>query len=114
MPCFLLSGIDGIVAGNTTRKRDGLTIPQEKIDEIGNGGMSGAPIYERNLEMVRYISSKTGGKLPVIGVGGIMSPEQAQEMLDAGASLVEIYSGFIYEGPALVERILKKLDSNNL
>ena len=76
--------------------------------------MSGAPIYERNLEMVRYISSKTGGKLPVIGVGGIMSPEQSQEMLDAGASLVEIYSGFIYEGPALVERILKNLDSNNL
>lgn len=110
----MLSGIDGIVAGNTTRKRDGLTIPQEKIDEIGNGGMSGAPIYERNLEMVRYISSKTGGKLPVIGVGGIMSPEQAQEMLDTGASLVEIYSGFIYEGPALVEKILKKLDSNNL
>lgn len=106
----LISGIDGIVAGNTTRKRDGLTIPQEKIDEIGKGGMSGAPLYAKNLEMVRYIASKTGGKLPIIGCGGIMSTEQAKEMLDAGASLIEIYSGFIYEGPGFVEDILKSLD----
>ncbi len=108
----MLSGIDGIVAGNTSRKRDGLTIPQSKIDEIGKGGMSGAPIYHKNLEMVRYIHSKTAGKLPIIGVGGIMTPEQAKEMLDAGASLIEIYSGFIYEGPGFVEKILKSLDSN--
>lgn len=106
----MISGIDGVVAGNTTRKRDGLTIPQEKIDEIGKGGMSGAPLYQKNLEMVRYISSKTGGKLPIIGVGGILSPAQAKEMLDAGASLIEIYSGFIYEGPGFVEEILKSLD----
>ena len=106
----MISGIDGIVAGNTTRKRDGLTIPQEKIDEIGKGGMSGAPLYQKNLEMVRYISAKTGGKLPIIGVGGILSPAQAKEMLDAGASLIEIYSGFIYEGPGFVEEILKSLD----
>ncbi len=108
----MLSGIDGIVAGNTSRKRDGLTIPQSKIDEIGKGGMSGAPIYHKNLEMVKYIHSKTAGKLPIIGVGGIMTPEQAKEMLDAGASLIEIYSGFIYEGPGFVEKILKSLDSN--
>ena len=107
----MLSGIDGIVAGNTSRKRDGLTIPQEKIDEIGKGGMSGAPLYAKNLEMVRYIASKTSGKLPIVGVGGIMSPEQAKEMLDAGASLIEIYSGFIYEGPGVVEKILKSLDT---
>lgn len=107
----MLSGIDGIVAGNTTRKRDGLTIPQSKIDEIGKGGMSGTPLYQKNLEMVKYIHAKTGGKLPIIGVGGIMTPEQAKEMLNAGASLIEIYSGFIYEGPAFVERILKSLDS---
>ncbi len=108
----MLSGIDGIVAGNTSRKRDGLTIPQSKIDEIGKGGMSGAPIYHKNLEMVRYIHSKTAGKLPIIGVGGIMTPEQAKEMVDAGASLIEIYSGFIYKGPGFVEKILKSLDSN--
>ena len=106
----LVSGIDGIVAGNTTRSRDGLTIPEEKIKEIGNGGMSGAPVHQKNLEMVRYIYEKTGSKLPIIGVGGIMTPEQAKEMLDAGASLIEIYTGFIYEGPAFVEKILKYID----
>lgn len=106
----LRSGIDGIVAGNTTRTRDGLSISEEEIQAIGNGGMSGAPIYEKNLEMVRYICAKSANKLPVIGVGGIMTPAQAKEMLDAGASLVEIYSGFIYEGPHFVEDILKYLE----
>ena len=101
----LMSGVDGVVAGNTTRSRDGLTLPQEKIDEIGNGGMSGAPLFSKSLSLVKYISEKSKGKLPIIGVGGIMSGEQAQQMLDAGASLVEIYSGFIYEGPSLVRRI---------
>ena len=106
----VVSGIDGIVAGNTTRSRDGLTIPEEKIKEIGNGGMSGAPVHQKNLEMVRYIYGTTGSKLPILGVGGIMTPEQAKEMLDAGASLIEIYTGFIYEGPAFVEKILKYID----
>ena len=74
----LRSGIDGIVAGNTTRSRDGLTtISQEKIEEIGNGGMSGAPVHKKNLELVRYVHEKSEGKLPIIGVGGIMSPEDA-------------------------------------
>ena len=109
----LRSGIDGIVAGNTTRSRDGLTtISQEKIEEIGNGGMSGAPVHKKNLELVRYVHEKSEGKLPIIGVGGIMSPEDAKEMIDAGASLVEIYSGFIYEGPALVKKIIKHLESS--
>ena len=105
----MMSGVDGIVAGNTTRSRDGLTISQDRIDAIGNGGMSGAPLFRKNLNLVKYIHDKTGGNLPVIGVGGIMSPEQAKEMLDAGASLIEIYSSFIYEGPGLVKRILKYL-----
>ena len=108
----LRSGIDGIVAGNTTRSRDGLTtISQEKIEEIGNGGMSGAPVHKKHLALVRYVHEKSEGKLPIIGVGGIMSPEDAKEMIDAGASLVEIYSGFIYEGPALVKKIIKHLES---
>jgi dihydroorotate dehydrogenase len=107
----LRSGIDGIVAGNTTRSREGLTsISQERIEEIGNGGMSGAPIHKKNLELVRYVHQKSSGMLPIIGVGGIMSPEDAKAMLDAGASLVEIYSGFIYEGPGLVKRIIKHLE----
>ena len=106
----LRSGIDGIVAGNTTRSRDGLTISKEEIEKIGNGGMSGAPVHKKNLELVRYIHSKTEGKLPIIGVGGIMSEENAKAMIDAGASLVEIYSGFIYEGPALIKRIIRHLE----
>lgn len=109
---ILMSGVDGIVAGNTTKSRDGLTIGQEKIDAIGNGGMSGAPLFEKNLRLVKYIHDKTGGNLPIIGVGGIMSPRQAKQMLDAGASLIEIYSGFIYEGPSLVKRILKYLQKS--
>ena len=104
------SGIDGIVAGNTTRSRDGLTTNQERIEKIGNGGLSGAPLYEKSLAMVKHIHQFTSGRLPVVGVGGIMSPEQAKEMLDAGASLIEIYTGFIYEGPAFVEKILKYID----
>ena len=108
----LRSGIDGIVAGNTTRSREGLTsISAEKIEEIGNGGMSGAPVHKKNLELVRYVHQKSDGKLPIIGVGGIMSPEDAKEMIDAGASLVEIYTGFIYEGPSLVKRIIKHLEN---
>lgn len=107
----LRSGIDGIVAGNTTRSRDGLTIPQSKIDEIGNGGMSGAPVHKKNLELVRYIHTKSQGRLPIIGVGGIMSGKDAQAMIEAGASLVEIYSGFIYEGPGLVKNIITHLEN---
>jgi len=104
------SGIDGIVAGNTTRSRDGLTISEERVREIGKGGMSGAPLFRRNIEMVRYIHDKTEGRLPIIGVGGIMSPEDAKAMLDAGASLIEMYSGLIYEGPGLISKTLKYLD----
>lgn len=108
----LRSGIDGIVAGNTTRSREGLTIDPKKIEEIGNGGMSGAPVHRKNLELVRYIHTKSEGRLPIIGVGGIMSGAEAKAMMDAGASLVEIYSGFIYEGPGLVKKILTHLENN--
>lgn len=107
------SGIDGIVAGNTTRSRDGLdSLSQEQIEAIGNGGMSGAPIHKKNLDLVRYIHVKSEGKLPIIGVGGIMSPEDAKAMLDAGASLIELYSGFVYEGPALIKRIIRHLEAD--
>lgn len=105
----LRSGIDGLVAGNTTRSREGLTISEQAIEKIGNGGMSGAPVHKKNLELVRYIHTRSQGKMPIIGVGGIMSPADAKAMLDAGASLVEIYTGFIYEGPALIKNIQKYL-----
>jgi dihydroorotate dehydrogenase len=97
--------LDGIVATNTTIRREGLKTPSNQISSIGKGGMSGAPITNRSLEVVRYIHQKTGGKLPIIAVGGIMSVSDALNMLDAGATLIQLYTGFIYEGPALAKRI---------
>jgi dihydroorotate dehydrogenase len=97
--------LDGIVATNTTVSREGLLSPAEKIQAIGKGGMSGAPITARSLEVVRYIHQKSKGKLPIIAVGGIMSVKDALNMLDAGASLIQIYTGFIYQGPGLARKI---------
>jgi len=97
--------IDGIVATNTTVSRAGLKTAEEQIQAIGNGGMSGAPITARSLEVVRYIHKKSDGKLPIIAVGGIMSVQDGLNMLDAGASLIQLYTGFIYEGPGLARRI---------
>ena len=109
----LISGLDGVIATNTTNSREGLKSSPQKIEAIGNGGLSGAPLFERSLETIKYIHKKTNGILPIIGVGGIMTPEQAQQMLDAGASLIQIYSGFIYNGPALVKNILKHIKANS-
>lgn len=109
----LVSGLDGIVATNTTTLRSNLTTSDEKIKNIGEGGLSGAPLYNRSLEMVKYISKKTEGQLPIIGVGGIMTPLQAKEMLDAGASLVQVYTGFIYNGPGFVRKILKHISKTS-
>jgi dihydroorotate dehydrogenase len=97
--------LDGIVATNTTVSRENLKTPGEQIQTIGKGGMSGAPITARSLEVVRYIHRQSEGKLPIIAVGGIMSVRDALNMLDAGATLIQLYTGFIYEGPGLVRRI---------
>ncbi|HEY4786237.1 MAG TPA: quinone-dependent dihydroorotate dehydrogenase [Bacteroidales bacterium] len=101
--------IDGIVATNTTTARYNLSARETEIKKIGNGGMSGLPLRNRSTEIIRYISEKTSGKIPIIGVGGIMSPEDALEKIKAGASLVQLYSGFIYEGPLLVKKINKAI-----
>ncbi|MFI3330170.1 MAG: quinone-dependent dihydroorotate dehydrogenase [Rikenellaceae bacterium] len=106
------SMLDGIVATNTTTSRENLKTPTKVINKIENGGLSGAPLTERSIEMVRYIHKKTEGRYPIIGVGGISTPEQAKRMLDAGASLVEVFTGFIYEGPMMVKRICKHLKNN--
>ncbi|MCF0177346.1 MAG: quinone-dependent dihydroorotate dehydrogenase [Bacteroidales bacterium] len=103
----LVSGIEGIVATNTTRSREGLSIDKEQIDKIGNGGMSGGPLFERSLHLVKHIHKKSHGLLTIIACGGIMNPLQAKLMLDAGASLIEVYSGFIYNGPGFVKDIIK-------
>jgi dihydroorotate dehydrogenase len=97
--------LDGLVATNTTIRREGLLTPPDEIERIGKGGMSGAPITARSLEVVRYVHKKTKGKLPIIAVGGIMSVQDALNMLDAGATLIQIYTGFIYEGPGLARGI---------
>ncbi|MCF8371958.1 MAG: quinone-dependent dihydroorotate dehydrogenase [Bacteroidales bacterium] len=105
------TGIDGIVATNTTIERNGLSYPKEHVDALGAGGLSGQPLRKRSTEIIKYIAEKSGGRIPIIGVGGILSEEDAIEKLDAGASLVQLYTGFIYEGPWLVKRINKKLIS---
>lgn len=101
----ITTGISGIVATNTTISREGLDYPQEYIDSIGAGGLSGAPETQLSTEVIRYISEKSKGAFPIIGVGGIMTPEDAYEKIKAGASLVQLYSGFIYEGPSLISKI---------
>ena len=102
-------GIDGIVATNTTTSREGLATDSRTLADIGNGGVSGAPLTRRSLETVRYIHEKTEGRFPIIGVGGIMTEDDAVAMLDAGADLIQVYTGFIYNGPAFVKRICKRL-----
>ena len=102
-------GLDGIVATNTTTSREGLQTDPATIEQIGRGGLSGTPLTKRSLDMVRYIHKKTEGRFPIIGVGGIMTEEDAVEMLHAGASLIQVYTGFIYNGPGFVRRICKRL-----
>ena len=108
----MLSGVDGIVAGNTTRRREGLQTPAHRLEQIGNGGLSGAPLYEKTLALVRHIHNHTQGRLAIVAVGGIMTPGQALELLHAGASLLEIYTGFIYNGPRFIRTINKYLEKH--
>lgn len=101
--------LDGLIATNTTIDRSGLKTDQKELDSIGMGGLSGRPVKKRSTEIIRYINQKSDGQITIIGVGGIHSAEDAIEKLEAGASLVQLYTGFIYEGPALIKRINKKL-----
>lgn len=99
----------GIVATNTTLDRSNLKAGEEKLSEIGAGGLSGKPLTKRSTEIIQYIHDKTNGSIPIIGVGGIHSAEDAIEKLKAGASLVQLYTGFIYEGPSLIKKINKAI-----
>ena len=100
------TGIHGIIATNTTLDRGNLT---EDITSIGMGGLSGAPLRDRSTEVIRYISQKSEGRVPIIGVGGITTATDALEKLKAGASLIQVYTGLIYEGPGLVKEINKAI-----
>ncbi len=101
--------LDGIIATNTTVSRDGLNSEAKLVSKIGAGGLSGKPLTFRSTEIIRYLHQGLGGKIPIIGVGGIHTKEEALEKLDAGASLIQLYTGFIYEGPNLIEDIKQAL-----
>jgi dihydroorotate dehydrogenase len=103
------TGIDGIVATNTTISRAGLLTSKEKVESIGSGGLSGKILSDRATEVVAYIHKKSSGKIPIIGVGGIYSAKTAHDKINAGADLVQVYSGFIYGGPQMIKNIAKAL-----
>lgn len=99
----------GIVATNTTIDRDNLQTPAAEVTAIGSGGLSGLPVKQKATEVIRYIHTHTNGAVPIIAVGGIFTAADAQEKLDAGASLVQVYTGFVYEGPTIVKKICEGL-----
>ena len=101
--------IDGVIATNTTIDRSGLKSDKNKVEVIGNGGLSGKPVSLRSTQVIKYLADKSNRAFPIIGVGGIHSPEDALEKLAAGATLLQLYTGFIYEGPSLVKRINKAI-----
>lgn len=106
---MLETKLDGLVATNTTINRKNLKSSSEEVEAIGAGGLSGKVLFKRSTEVIRYIHQKSNGAFPIIGVGGIHSPKDALEKLAAGASLVQVYTGFIYEGPGLIKRINKAI-----
>ncbi len=104
----------GIVATNTTISRNNLTTDKSNVERIGAGGLSGKPLTKKSTEIIQYIADKSEHKIPIIAVGGIMTADDALEKLKAGASLVQLYTGFIYEGPNLIKEINQQLLSKTL
>lgn len=106
----LETNLDGIVATNTTVSREGLfSLDEKAVNSIGSGGLSGEPLKPRSTAMVKYIHEKSGGKIPLIASGGISTADDAKEKFDAGASLVQVWTGFIYDGPMIVKNICEGL-----
>ena len=103
------TNIDGVIASNTSTTRDNLNVSKERLQEIGNGGVSGQPIKDQSTQVIKYLADNSNKSFPIIGVGGIHSAEDALEKLNAGADLVQVYTGFIYEGPGLIKKINKAL-----
>lgn len=101
--------VHGYIACNTSSRRQGLETSQTRLQQIGRGGLSGRPLAEKTIRMIQWISDATNGQKPIIGVGGIDCYETALKMIMAGADLLQVYSGLVYEGPALVKRINRKL-----
>jgi dihydroorotate dehydrogenase len=105
--------IQGLVATNTTIDRSSLATPDAEVEQIGAGGLSGKPLRKRATEVIRYISEKSNKSIPIIAVGGIFTAEDAIEKINAGAVLVQVYTGFIYEGPSIASNICKGLLSQH-
>lgn len=103
----------GIIATNTTIRRDNLKTPAETVEKMGAGGLSGAPLKNRSTEVIRYLHQKSDGKIPIIGVGGIHSPQDAIEKLNAGATLIQVFTGFVYAGPRLIRDINEEILAND-
>lgn len=103
------TGLDGLIATNTTIAREGLIATSEALQNIGTGGLSGQPLEARSTQIIEYIVKETRGNLPVIGVGGIMNADDAMRKLDVGASLIQLYTGFVYGGPGLPKRICRQI-----
>jgi dihydroorotate dehydrogenase len=101
--------LDGIIATNTTIRRDGLATPATVVDAAGAGGLSGAPVKARALAVLRRLRARVGDAMVLVGVGGIETAEDARARLDAGATLVQIYTAFVYEGPSLPGRLARGL-----
>ena len=101
--------IQGVVATNTTISRADLTTNTNEVESMGAGGVSGLPVREKATDVIRYIHQKSNGSIPIIAAGGIFTAADAKEKLDAGASLVQVYTGFIYEGPRIVKNICEGL-----
>ena len=106
----IASQFTGIIATNTTIERQGLKESKEKIDAIGAGGLSGEPVLEKAVSVVKYVKEKSKGQLVIIGVGGIADADSAKKHFDAGADLVQLYTGLIYTGPGVVKKIAKGIE----
>ncbi len=105
----LATNLAGVIAANTTVSRENLKTSSSDVEKLGAGGLSGKPLAQRSTEIILYLKSKSQNKFSIIGVGGIHSPEDALEKINAGADLIELYTGMIYEGPGLMKRILLRL-----
>ena len=101
------TGVAGLIATNTTTARSGLNTPASEVEKFGEGGLSGRPLKRRALEMVAKLYNLSGGTIPLIGVGGIDSPEAARAKLAAGATLVQLYSALVFKGPGLVREVVR-------
>lgn len=106
------TNISGVIATNTTVSRTGLKTPKTKVKAIGNGGLSGRPLTTRSTEVIKYLYEQSGRTMKIIGVGGIHSAQDALDKLEAGACMVQLYTGFVYEGPGLIAKINKAIEKN--